>query len=207
MRIKLNPLDWLNLTDVIEIESVTGKPFDKAPKNVIAKYVRRRFIEKHMKKIESFHGEYRFLSNFYPSIVEFEKVLYPTAEHAYQAAKTLDPKVRQEIARCTTPGEAKRMGKCIALRPNWDNLKLTAMAMIVGDKFYRHPDLADKLLATKDAVLIEGNWWGDTFWGVCKGKGENHLGKLLEGVRCIIRNDREREAAHKKVDEKFKRVK
>jgi ribA/ribD-fused uncharacterized protein len=69
------------------------------------------------------------------------------------------------------------------MRPDWEQVKILIMTSLVRDKFTRHQDLKEQLLATGDAELIEGNWWGDTFWGVCKGKGENHLGKVLMKVR------------------------
>lgn len=142
------------------------------------------------KRIDSFSGEYRFLSNFYrlPQPIEWEGLLYPTTEHAYQAAKALDMRKRLEIRDAATPSEAKRMGRpgALLLRPEWDNMRVFVMDSLLWLKF-SHPILRRWLLETGDAELVEGNTWGDTFWGVCKGRGENHLGKGLMRIRDAIR--------------------
>ncbi len=138
--------------------------------------------------IDSFQGQYRFLSNFWPAEVQFEGLIYPTAEHAYQAAKTPDRAERQRIAALPTPGDAKRAGAALPKRPDWDAKKLAVMELVVRDKFTRNPDLRAKLLATHHAQLIEGNTWNDQFWGVCNGKGENHLGRILMKVRDELRS-------------------
>lgn len=143
-------------------------------------------------KIDSFRGEYAFLSNFYPAITEYEGVLYPTSEHAYQAAKTENLKARELIRTARTPGEAKRMGKKVELRPGWakySGIRLSAMLGILSDKFSRNVELKQKLMDTDPAELIEGNYWNDTFWGVCRGKGDNHLGKLLMALREVYIED------------------
>lgn len=131
--------------------------------------------------INSFAGEYRFLSNFYPASVMFEGIIYPSVEHAYQAAKTLDLSQRDQIWSMTA-AKAKRFGRKVTLRPDWDEVKIDIMKELLVDKF-QHPHLRDWLRATGTEELTEGNWWGDTFWGVCQGKGENMLGKLLMEVR------------------------
>ena len=137
--------------------------------------------------IDSFSGEYRFLSNFYQAEVEFEGMMYPSTEHAYQAAKTLDLKSRA-MFQGGTAGQAKRLGQVIILRDDWtnDNVKISVMYAVLLDKFTRHQDLRKQLIATSPNELIEGNTWNDTFWGVCDGKGKNHLGKLLMSIRQEI---------------------
>ena len=137
--------------------------------------------------IDSFSGEYRFLSNFYQPEVEFEGMMYPSTEHAYQAAKTLDLKSRA-MFQGGTAGQAKRLGQVIILRDDWtnDNVKISVMYAVLLDKFTRHQDLRKQLIATSPNELIEGNTWNDTFWGVCDGKGKNHLGKLLMSIRQEI---------------------
>lgn len=132
--------------------------------------------------IDSFFGPYRFLSNFEPCTVEYDGMTYTCSEAAYQAAKTTDVSLR--IAFTTMNGsKAKFAGQKLTLRSDWNEVKVNAMYEIVKDKFSRNPELKLKLLQTGDLQLIEGNYWGDKFWGVCNGEGENHLGKILMRVR------------------------
>ena len=138
-------------------------------------------------KITEFQGEYRFLSNFWPAWVTYEGITYPTTEHAYQASKTLDPEARKRIAALPTPAEAKAEGRKLKLRGDWETAKFVVMEDVVRLKFTRHADLRDKLLATGDALLEEGNTWGDRVWGVYQGQGENRLGKILMNVRDELR--------------------
>lgn len=135
--------------------------------------------------ITSFTGEYAFLSNFY--------VLSngSTVEHAFQAAKTVDPEEKACILAASTPGNAKRLGRKVTLRPDWDIMKLDIMFSLLEMKFNFDPVLADKLINTGDAELVEGNTWHDTYWGVCTcskcgNQGNNHLGKLLMQVRDTL---------------------
>lgn len=140
------------------------------------------------KRIDSFSGEHRFLSNFYklPQPIEWEGLLYPTTEHAYQAAKTLDVAQRMKIRDAKTPGQSKRLGRSVTLRTGWDAMRVFVMDSLLWLKF-SHPILRRWLLETGDAELVEGNTWGDTFWGVCKGHGQNHLGKGLMRIRDAIK--------------------
>ena len=140
-----------------------------------------------MYPINQFRGAYFFLSNFAPAIVVYEGITYPTAEHAYQASKTIYSSMREGIAAQPTPAEAKVLGNQIALRFDWDDqLALKIMEDIVRAKF-EDDALAQKLIETSPSELIEGNSWGDTFWGQCNGQGENHLGKILMKIRLECR--------------------
>lgn len=136
-------------------------------------------------KIDSFSGEYRFLSNFWPVSVVFEGRLYPSTEHAYQASKTTDDSVRETIAQMEKPGKAKKLGQEIQKRPDWDDeMRISNMTTLVNLKFsISNPDLVLKLIDTGNVEIIEGNTWNDTFFGVCNGVGENHLGKILMETR------------------------
>lgn len=139
--------------------------------------------------IDSFEGKYRFLSNFWPITggLHYDGILYPTTEHAYQALKTMDDEKRMDIALLGTAGQAKRAGKTIKpLRWNWETIKLDIMFDLNFLKFARNRTLREKLLATGDAELIEGNTWGDTFWGQCNGKGQNELGNIIMQVRELL---------------------
>ncbi|MGB9848897.1 MAG: NADAR family protein [Moorellaceae bacterium] len=130
-----------------------------------------------------FRGEYAFFSNFYPALVEFEGITFPTVEHAFQAAKTLDTRERRRIALLPTPSEAKRAGRRVKLRGDWESVNVPIMYSLVYQKFTRHPELRAALLATGDRPIVEVNTWGDTFWGVCDGQGENYLVRILMAVR------------------------
>jgi|SRR5208282_4906010 len=134
--------------------------------------------------ISEFVGLYRFLSNFYPAVVQYKSNFYPTVEHAFQAAKCVNDVDRIRICSAKTPGMAKRLGRRINLRPEWESVKLDVMLELLRKKF-RIPVLQILLLNTYPAELIEGNSWNDTYWGVNEftGKGHNHLGKLLMQVR------------------------
>jgi ribA/ribD-fused uncharacterized protein len=113
-------------------------------------------------------------------------VIYPTVEHAYQAAKTSSKAEREQIRLASTPGKAKRMGKTVALRPDWELVKVDTMKFLLDQKF-SDPVLRMMLLDTWLDEIEETNTWGDVFWGVCNGKGENKLGKLLMDLRGTIR--------------------
>jgi len=139
--------------------------------------------------IDNFHGEHHFLSNFYPSEICVEGVRYPTVEHAFQAAKTPNVAEKRMIAAARSPGRAKQLGRKVSLRKDWEPVKVGIMQELVEQKFRDHPHLAEQLLATGDAKLIEGNTWNDRFWGVCGGRGKNHLGLALMRVREILRNE------------------
>ena len=138
--------------------------------------------------IDRFHKEYDFLSNFYEHPIVADHLRYPTLEHAFQAAKTEHIKEKTTIAAAKTPGKAKRLGRKVTLVPDWDDRKVRIMLQLVRKKF-EHKKLRQLLLQTGNRPLIEGNNWGDTFWGMCKGRGQNHLGKILEQVREEIRQE------------------
>lgn len=140
--------------------------------------------------IASFAGANHFLSNFYPHDFEFEGETYPTAEHAFQAAKTDEPSWKLRIQMAKTPGQAKHLGRRAPLaggKAAWDGRRVEVMRKILKAKFADRV-LAGQLLATGDEDLVEGNYWNDTFWGVSKGRGQNQLGKLLMELRDELRS-------------------
>lgn len=140
--------------------------------------------------IKGFFGPYRWLSNFHLCIVEYMGLGFPSSENAYQAAKTLDYNLRKSFVG-VTPSESKKMGTShgLMLREDWEDVKVGIMREILYNKFLQNDDLREKLLLTGDKYLEETNWWGDRFWGVCNGKGENMLGKLLMEVREELRKN------------------
>ena len=140
--------------------------------------------------IEEFRGAYDFLSNFYEAPLTYRGVTYGNAEAAFQAQKCLTEEERTAFADLR-PAKAKSMGRRVALRPDWEEVKVGLMEEIVRAKFTQNEYLKMMLLGTGDALLKEGNAWGDTFWGVSHktGKGENHLGKILMQVREELKRE------------------
>lgn len=144
--------------------------------------------------IDCFDGEFAFLSNFYeqPHFITDEMgISYITVEHYFQAAKTLDKVERKRISILDTPGKAKRAGRGVSLRPDWEEVKTDVMRRALMKKF-SDPLMKAKLLETGDAELIEGNHWHDNVWGSCQcskcqNTGENRLGKLLMEIRKELR--------------------
>ena len=136
-----------------------------------------------MDKIDSFKKNYFFLSNFYPVNIVWDGRLYKSSEHLYQASKTNDDVEHMWVRSAPTAGIAKKRGQLVTVVPNWDKIKIIVMHQTPMAKFQQHDDLKEKLLETGDALLEEGNNWGDTYWGTVNGVGEKMLGKLLMGVR------------------------
>jgi len=144
------------------------------------------------KKIFSFRRGYGFLSNFYMASFIIAEKKWRSVEHYYQAHKTKKKKLRKEIRKCENFIQAKRLGKKLKLRKDWDDVKDKIMYKTVKAKFFQNSDLAKKLIDTGNAKLIEGNRWGDEYWGKCRadGKwvGKNKLGKILMQVRKELQN-------------------
>lgn len=130
-----------------------------------------------MEKITNFRGDYFFLSNLY---IEPDKT---HVEGEYQALKTIPP---TEGIKRVFPYESKRDGKKLKLRPDWDGVKRGFMEGLVFKKFSDHADLRNRLIATFPKELVEENTWGDTYWGICNGVGENQLGKILMATRAYF---------------------
>ncbi len=136
--------------------------------------------------IDLFDGEYAFLSNFWECPVFYNDLWYKNSEAAFQGAKTTDRKLRGVFSELS-PSRAKYLGRHIQLRSDWEEVKDQVMYQIVFNKFSLNDDLKEKLLATGDAELIEGNTWNDIYWGICNGRGQNKLGKILMEVRRELR--------------------
>lgn len=127
-----------------------------------------------------FRDDYDFLSNFYPCEIAVFGIGFNTLENAYVASKTTDMNIKRHIA-TLTPGQAKRYGREIEIRSDWDDVKVDIMLALLRLKF-DDPFLANRLTSI-DEPIVEDNTWGDRFWGVYEGEGRNELGKLLEIVR------------------------
>lgn len=161
-----------------------------------------------MGTIDSFKGENAFLSNFYDAPVCYDGITYKNSEAAFQAQKTENREDRFAFADLSAR-DAKRLGRSTKLRKGWSDMRVYIMAEIVHAKFEQNPDLAEKLLATGNDTLIEGNTWNDKFWGVDSrtGEGQNILGNVLMSVRTTLRledmeaEDMEAEGASDECDE------
>lgn len=143
--------------------------------------------------IRGFFDEYRFLSNFWFAEVEYDDVVYPTNEHAFQAAKFDDLAFRKVIQTAQSPGAAKRIGATreYPLREGWDaGVAVQVMGELNAQKYANHPELKKQLLTTGDAILVETNHWGDDTWGdstTTATPGKNQLGLILMTVRAALR--------------------
>lgn len=138
--------------------------------------------------ISSFDGPNEFLSNFAPCEIEYEGFKFQTTEAAFQAAKTHNKKDKTLISQAATPGIAKRLGRRVPLRPDWEDRKFWIMYEILRQKFERGTEAAKLLEETGTAVLVEGTKWHDQYWGICTcpkcdGKGRNFLGQILMKIR------------------------
>lgn len=157
------------------------------------------YFDAESRTVFRFDGQWRFLSNFFPTP---HMGTGTTLEHHFQAAKTTDPEQQEQILRAPTAGLAKRLGRRVTLRPDWEQIKVRVMRDLLFEKFDSH-DYAGLLLSTGDLVLVEGNYWHDNTWGSCfcgsrpgcAGQGENLLGRLLMELRAELRAaDRIRDA-------------
>lgn len=135
--------------------------------------------------INEFQGEYRWLSNFVECDIEYNGFIYPSVENAYQAAKM---KYKEDSLKflIVTSGQAKRLAKTLPMRDDWGKLKIYYMREFLIQKFSQKP-YKELLMNTCGLDIIEGNRWGDKYWGVClkTNNGQNNLGKLIMGIRDI----------------------
>ena len=135
--------------------------------------------------IMQFRGRYYFLSNFYPHKFVYGDVEYYNSEAAFQAQKCINEAEKLALSNMESPMEAKKYGKTVALREDWENVKNDVMYSVLMAKFSSDEELKRKLLDTGEEELVEGNTWGDSYWGydLKKNEGKNILGKTLMQVR------------------------
>lgn len=139
--------------------------------------------------IKEFKNQYFFLSNFYECPVYYNKLVFCNAEAAFQAQKVIDEKEQYKFINLNA-SQARKLGKTIVLREDWEEVKDNIMYEIVKRKFTVNKELQQKLIGTKDEELVEGNWCHDTYWGVDSktGIGKNKLGKILMKVREEVKS-------------------
>lgn len=128
-----------------------------------------------------FRNEYWFLSNMYPCKIRVNGLEFQCAEACFQSFKTTDLELRKKFQNLNG-FEAKKLGKKIKLRPDWNNIRLEVMYRVVLAKFRQHPELFRKLKNVSEPI-VEDNTWHDTFWGMCNGVGKNNLGIILTAVQ------------------------
>lgn len=143
--------------------------------------------------IADFRGQHEALSNFARIPVEHNGVRYPTLEHAFQAAKTTNAGDHKLILEAPNPAEAKRIGKIVDRVPDWEATKDGLMAHLVLQKAHQNYDFANYLCSLEHYWLVEGNTWGDVYWGCTMPRqapyvwtGRNQLGQALMSARHIL---------------------
>lgn len=141
--------------------------------------------------INSFRNEYYFLSNFYEAPITYNGITYKNNEAAFQAQKVAHSKEAMLEFKDLNPSEAKKLGRKVSLRPDWENVKVQIMRDLVYAKFDQNPDLLEKLVNTGDEYLEEGNTWGDRIWGTVDGVGANLLGQILMEAREELKDKTE----------------
>ena len=138
-------------------------------------------------EILGFFKEYRFLSNYHICKVYYENIMYPSTEHAYQAAKTKHSDERHNFVHLTCK-EARLYGQKIILRNDFAKVRNKLMYDVNMIKFTNNEDIKKLLIDTENSYLEETNKWHDNYWGnciceKCGGKGLNNLGKTLMEIR------------------------
>lgn len=140
---------------------------------------------------DTFEGENEWaaLSNFFQgSPIHYRQFAFATGEHFFQAMKATNRRDFGKVLASATPGEAKANGQhMLRLRPDWERVKYDVMRLVLSCKFAPGREEAGVLLATGDALLIEGTTWGDQAWGVDLKAGrksttrrEDATGKLVD---------------------------
>lgn len=177
--------DWVDRTDAFD--DLCSSCIDAGIQiRQLVNALRDAVAEVHSEKpIRGFFKEYRFLSNFHMAPVEYNGIRYTNNEAAFQAQKC--PERALEFA-TLDPSAAKRLGRHVKLRPDWEDVKEGIMYDIVLAKFSQNDSLRQRLLNTGYARLYEENTWGDTTWGTVNQKGQNLLGIILEDVRDEFRS-------------------
>lgn len=159
-----------------------------------------------MKEIRFYRANekpYGAFSNLYRREIEFEGVVYPTAEHAYQAGKPRKDSVREWLMSAPSPSLLAMAAHGLYswdIQSNWSKVKFERMKQVLRAKFTQHEDLTALLLSTGEARLVESatvdNLVNRT-WGEVNGKGKNMLGKLLMEIRSELRQPQRTRATKK----------
>lgn len=135
-----------------------------------------------------FREEYAWLSNYAECKIDIKGIIYDSVEHAYLSCKLPDDEWKILCTR-NSPRVIKQELTKRLIRPDWDDIKIDAMRYCLNEKFRQEP-FRTKLIETGNQNIVEGNYWGDTFWGVDLKQdpniGENNLGRLIMSIRDNI---------------------
>lgn len=146
-----------------------------------------RRTDYHIDPDHMFSGELKFLSNMYPCTIQMNVLghsyTFGSAEAAFQAGKCLNPNQVALFTKVENGSAAKKLGRRVNMRADWDTYRLAWMKQVLLCKFTQNPELLRQLLDTYPLPLSETNTWNDTYWGICNGVGKNHLGRLLMQIR------------------------
>lgn len=136
-----------------------------------------------MNDITEFRGEFSWLSNFFPIKIEYDEIVYPSVENAYQAGKLINRKDREMFINIT-PGQAKKLWRNYPTYNLTEEFRLNLMYQLLSIKFNQEP-FKSLLIATDNCNIIEKNYWGDMFFGYClkTNQGKNHLGQMIMNIR------------------------
>jgi ribA/ribD-fused uncharacterized protein len=131
--------------------------------------------------------EFYVFDNFSSFQVEYDGQLWPTSEHAFQAAKFkgFEPDVVQQVLEARSAHDAQKIAhKYKGKRnPDWEDVAEGIMKDILRCKVEQHPYVLKKLLESGDREIIEDSW-RDSEWGWGENRdGENKLGKLWVEIR------------------------
>lgn len=139
--------------------------------------------------IRYFKGEDKFLSNFYiGNKFDYNGLTFNNTEAAFQSQKDLK---EAEKFQSMTPGQAKKAGRKVHLRSDWDEVRDEIMIEVCVAKFTQDKELGEKLKATGTKQVVEGNNHHDNYWGRCNcpksscrnKRGKNTLGLILMLIR------------------------
>lgn len=175
--------EGVNISD--SLEDIEAKNHD------LQQYIKLVNEYKEQTMINDFRGKYAFLSNFYMAPLTYEGISYTNSEAAFQSGKVTSHEERLEFANLK-PSDAKRKGRRVNMRSDWNDIKYQVMYDVVKAKFQQNEDIKKKLLATEGGYLEEGNTWGDRIWGTVNGEGTNYLGKILMQVRKELLEEKEK---------------
>eukprot|EP00792_Barthelona_sp_PAP020_P003840 TRINITY_DN1696_c0_g1_i1.p1 TRINITY_DN1696_c0_g1~~TRINITY_DN1696_c0_g1_i1.p1 ORF type:complete len:174 (+),score=33.58 TRINITY_DN1696_c0_g1_i1:68-523(+) len=135
--------------------------------------------------------EFGEFSNFYPSPVIIDDLLWPTTEHYFQAQKFVGTEHVELVRNAKTASIAAKMGRSRQrpLRHDWEEVKDDIMRKALLAKFTQYESLKNLLLSTGSRFLVE-HTKNDRYWADGgDGSGRNMLGKLLVELREKLREE------------------